>query len=107
MNKLRKESPTLKDLLVKLRGHLPHFRQRYQVKSLWIFGSYAHGKQKKRSDLDILVEFDDDNNPLSLLEFIALKNQLSQLLMIKVDLVEKNTLKPAIGAYILQELVPV
>ena len=85
--------------------HLPELRRQYGVQSLGLFGSYVRGDQWPGSDLDLLVEFDD--RPLGLLEFIALENYLSDLLGVKVDLVEKETLKPAIGRHILREVVPI
>ncbi len=88
-----------------LRQHLPELRERYGIRSFGIFGSYVHGEAKKSSDLDLLVEFDRDR--LTLLGFIQLENHLSDLLGVKVDLVEKETLKPYIGRRILQEVVPV
>jgi predicted nucleotidyltransferase len=86
-----------------LREHLPELRARYGVKSLGVFGSYVRGEARKRSDLDVLVELGDDR--LSLFKFIELENYLSDLLGIKVDLVERQTLKPAIGQRILAEVV--
>jgi len=85
--------------------HLPELRRQYGVQSLGLFGSYVRGDQRPGSDLDLLVEFDD--RPMSLIEFIALENYLSDLLGVKVDLVEKETLKPAIGRHILREVVPI
>ena len=41
---------------------------------------------------------------MGLLKFIALENYLSDLLGIKVDLVEKRALKPAIGRHVLEEV---
>lgn len=79
-------------------------KERYKVKSLGIFGSYVRNEQKKRSDLDILVEFDE---PPSLLRFLQLEHYLSDLLGVRVDLVMKDTLKPAIGRRILSEVVSV
>lgn len=87
-----------------LRVHLPELRERYSVKSLGIFGSYVRGEQKKRSDLDVLIEFDQAP---TLLEFVHLKRYLSDLIGVPVDLVLKKTLKPNIGRYILAEVVPV
>ena len=87
-----------------LRKHLPELRERYSVKSLGVFGSYVRGEQKKRSDLDVLVEF--DQSP-TLLEFVHLKRYLSELVGISVDLVLKKTLKPNIGRYILAEVAPI
>ncbi len=87
-----------------LREHLPELRERYGVRGLWLFGSYLKGEQRSGSDLDVLVEFD---RVPSLFEFIQLERYLSQLLAIKVDLVMKSSLKPAIGRHILEEAQPV
>lgn len=87
-----------------LRKHLPELRERYGVRSLGIFGSHVRGEQRKRSDLDILVEFD---SAPTLFGFIDLRDYLTDLLGVKVDLVMKSALKPAIGRHILAEVVPV
>ena len=86
-----------------LRRHLPELREKYKVRSLGVFGSYVRGEQRKRSDLDVLVELGDDT--LSLLKFIELEHYLSDLVGIKVDLVEKSELKPYIGRHVLEEVV--
>jgi predicted nucleotidyltransferase len=101
----QRQRPTLNDVLRTLRVHLPELRQQYGVRTLGLFGSYARGEQKPRSDLALLVEFDE--RPLTLIQVIALEQYLSDLLRAKVDLVEKKTLKPAIGRHILQEVVPI
>jgi len=85
----------------KLKENMPTFREKYRVKKLGIFGSYIRGEQKKKSDVDILVEFE---KPLGLLEFVGLQMQLSELLGKKVDLVMKTALKPKIGKHILEEV---
>lgn len=91
-------------MLSVLRSELPALRRRWGVRSLGVFGSYAHGAQRQGSDLDLLVEF--GGPPLSLLRFIELEQELSDLLGVKVDLVEMSTLKPAIGRHILAEVQP-
>ena len=93
----------LQDILATLRVHLPELQERYGVRTLGLFGSYARGMQKTNSDVDLLVEFDD--RPLTLLQIIELEYYLSDLLGVKVDLVEKEALKPAIGQHVLQEVV--
>jgi predicted nucleotidyltransferase len=97
--------PERETLLKQLRTLLPRLQECYGVRSLALFGSYGRGEQNRESDLDLLVEFDE--RPLTLLQFIALEQELSDLLGVKVDLVEKRALKPAIGRHILQELIPV
>ena len=87
-----------------LSVHREELIQKYKIKEIGIFGSYVRGEQNKQSDVDILIEFDEAAN-FSLLDFIRLENSLSDLLGVKVDLVEKQTLKPRIGKHVLQEVV--
>jgi predicted nucleotidyltransferase len=90
--------------LVTLRQQLPELAEKYHVRSLEVFGSYVRDEQTSESDLDVLVTFD---RAPGLLQYIALENQLSDLLGVKVDLVMKSALKPRIGQNILREAVPV
>ena len=85
--------PSLEEVIRTLRAHLPELRQRYGVGALGVFGSYVRGEAKKRSDLDVLVEFSDSE--ITLLQYIEFEHYLSDLLGVKVDLVEKETLKLA------------
>ena len=86
----------------KIRRRLPELREKYGVSSLKIFGSFVHGSQNQRSDVDLLVEF-EENRPLTLLQFIALEREIGVLVGRKVDLVERKTLKPSIGRRVLAE----
>lgn len=63
---------------------------------------HVRGEARKSSDLDLLVEIDDPK--MGLLRFIALENYLSDLLGVKVDLVEKQALKPGLGCHIMEEV---
>ena len=76
--------------------------KKFKVKTIGIFGSYAKGEQKRGSDVDALVEFEE---PVGLFEFMRLENYLSDLLGVKIDLVSKKALKPHIGENIKKEVV--
>jgi predicted nucleotidyltransferase len=93
---------TVKEIREILEAHKEEFNQKYHVKGIGIFGSYLRGEQRETSDVDILVEFD---RPIGLIEFVRLKNYLSDLLGVKVDLVMKKALKPGIGQRILSEVL--
>jgi len=95
---------SLESLLKALRQELPSLAERYGVETLEVFGSYVRAEQKADSDLDLLVTF---REAPSLLTFIAIENHLSDELGVKVDLVMKDSLKPAIGKVILKEAMPV
>ena len=98
---MKKSLDRIKEILKK---HERELRGKYGIKEISIFGSYLRGEAKEESDLDILVEFKHDAK-FSLLEFVELENYLSDLLGVKVDLVEKFALKPRIGKRILSEVV--
>ena len=91
-----------KEIKEKLKKLEPLLRERHKVKRIGIFGSYLRGEEKKRSDLDILVEFIEEPG---FFDFLELENYLSKILEVKVDLVMKNTLKPLIGKHILKEVI--
>jgi len=93
--------PSIKE---KLRQEFPLLAERYKVQSMGLFGSYVRHNQSPDSDLDVLVTF---HTPPGLLKFIELENYLTDLLGIKVDLVMKDALKPAIGKFILKEVTAV
>ncbi|MBW4523235.1 MAG: nucleotidyltransferase family protein [Scytolyngbya sp. HA4215-MV1] len=97
-------SPTLEEILQRLRQVLPQLRSEYGVTSLGVFGSYVRGEQTETSDIDVLVEFEPDRR-FGLFQFCHLENELSDLLGRKVDLVMKDGLKPRIGERILQEVM--
>jgi uncharacterized protein len=101
---MKKQMVPLDRAIEELRQRLPDLEKRYKVKSLGVFGSYVRGEQHPGSDLDLLVEFHD---PPGLLKFIELEYYISDLLGMKVDLVMKDALKPAIGKRILREVIAV
>jgi predicted nucleotidyltransferase len=95
---------TLRRSMTILKKQMPELAERYKVKSLGIFGSYVRNEHSRRSDLDILVEFEQAPD---LFEFMDLEEHLAKRLGVKVDLVPRRALKGDIGARILREVVPI
>lgn len=87
-----------------LSEHKDELRRRFGVTSIAIFGSTARGDVTPQSDIDVLVEFDPEATP-SLLDFIHLKQYLSDEMNGKVDLVERRSLIPELRDAILAESV--
>lgn len=92
---------TIRDIRAILTDHREELEKTYKVRSIGVFGSYVRSEQKKKSDVDILVEFDEIP---SLLRFMELEQHLKNLLGTRVDLVTKEALKPHIGKRILEEV---
>lgn len=88
-----------------LRDLMPELRERFGVSGLWVFGSYARGDQSASSDLDVLVEF--DRRGISLFEFVGLEQELGDRLGLRVDLVERDAIRPELRTSILNEATAV
>jgi predicted nucleotidyltransferase len=95
---------TIEDIKRTLSQHKSEIKNRFKVKTIGVFGSYVRGEQRQKSDVDVLVEFEE---PVGLFEFMDLEMYLTGLLGVKVDLVSKKALKPHIGERILEEVVMV
>ncbi len=95
------ELSEIKDLLREL---MPVLRNRFKVETLEVFGSYVRGEQIRASDVDLLVTF---SAPYSLWDLIDLERYLKRKLGVRVDLVPKDGVKPALRERILNEAIAV
>jgi len=93
---------TVEEVIEILQKHKKEIRQKYKVKELGIFGSFVRGEHKKRSDVDVLVEYYELPG---LLELIDLEIYIEKLLRKKVDLVEKEGIRPELKKIILKEVI--
>jgi hypothetical protein len=90
LNEVKKILSTNKQLLF----------DKFNLKSLSIFGSYARNEQTQDSDIDILVDF---RKPIGI-EFIDLADELEDMLNHRVDLVSQGGIKPKYFDYIKEDL---
>ncbi|WP_018154462.1 nucleotidyltransferase family protein [Methanothermococcus thermolithotrophicus] len=93
---------TLNEIKKILLEHKKELKEKYKVKTIGIFGSYARGEQKETSDIDILVEF--EKGYINFDNYMGLKYYLEDLFNKKVDLVIKDDIKPELKKYILNEV---
>jgi len=82
----------------KLKERLAELCDENNIVFLSIFGSFARGKQKKKSDIDMLVKFE---NGKSLLDIVRVQFKLQRLFKRKIDLVTMGALSPYIKDYVL------
>lgn len=93
----------LKSIEKSLSRHRDELRRKFGVIQLAVFGSYAESKPRKRSDLDILVEFEQGHKTFD--NYMDLKFFLENLLSIRVDLVLKSALKEELKERILDQAI--
>jgi len=78
--------------------------KKYGVIKASLFGSIVRGEMTKNSDIDILVEFQDDK---TLLDLVGLQNELIEKLKRKVDVITYNSIHPMLKEQILNEQVKI
>lgn len=95
---------TLEEIKKVLREHKEEFKERFKVKEIGIFGSIIRGERRETSDIDILVDFEDDAD---LFHLVGLALFLEKKLNQKVDLVPKRALREEIKDSVLNEVIPI
>jgi predicted nucleotidyltransferase len=85
------------EVLETLSKHKIELMKKYRIKEMKIFGSYAEEKQEESSDIDIIVEFEE--NP-TFIEFVKIQNELEEILNVTVDLLTEDSISPFIKPYI-------
>jgi hypothetical protein len=73
------------DILHKHLAELKNFCKVNSIKKLSLFGSYLHNEYNEESDVDLLVEF-NDNTTYGLLDVARIERELSEIIGKKVDL---------------------
>ena len=86
------------------RDAILQLAREHGARSVRVFGSVARGVDQPDSDLDLLVDMEPGR---SLIDQIALKQDLEDLLGREVDVVTQAALHPRVRERVLQETVPV
>ncbi|MBI5416485.1 nucleotidyltransferase family protein [Candidatus Poribacteria bacterium] len=86
----------------KLEIENSYLKKKFYVNKIGIFGSFVKGKQKTKSDLDILIIFKKGHKDF--FNYMRLKFYLEQKFGRKVDIVIKEAIKPRLKEKILNEV---
>lgn len=74
----------------------------FGVKRLGLFGSFVRGKQRAKSDVDFLVEFEPGKKSFD--NFMQLSFFLEDLMGRRVELITPESLSPYMGPRILKDV---
>lgn len=84
------------------RSEILRLAEKHGARNVRLFGSIVRDQADPTSDLDVLVEFEDDR---SLVDHVALKQALEDLLGCRVDVVEDQALHHALRDRVLSQAV--
>jgi predicted nucleotidyltransferase len=91
-----------RDILKIINEHSGEISSRFGVASLSLFGSVARDEAAEKSDVDLLVTF--ENTP-GIFGFLELKEYLEKLMQCSVDLVTRSALKEQFREQVIKEAV--
>jgi predicted nucleotidyltransferase len=87
-----------------LSANRQNISRKYHLKKLGIFGSYARNEQTFDSDLDLLVEFEDNTQDLhGKKEF--LRKEMQDVFHVHVDICREKYIKPVFRQQILSDAI--
>lgn len=94
--KLEQALRTLRDAEAALRAK--------GVRHAAIFGSTARGNTRAGSDIDVLIDFDPSAG-VTVYDYVAVKNDIASLFDGRVDVVDREGLKPHLRNPVARDLV--
>jgi predicted nucleotidyltransferase len=92
----------ISQLIKQKRSQVLEIAQGHGARNVRLFGSVARGETTEASDLDLLIEMEAGRN---LLDVIAIKQDLEDLLGCKVDVVTEAAISPYLKEHVLREAV--
>ncbi len=91
---------TSEEVINTLRKELSFLKKEFRVKKIGLFGSFAKGKPKEESDIDIIVEFEKSIG----LAFMDLADHLENLFNKKVNILTPEGIRSIRVEKIAQEI---
>jgi len=93
---------SLEEIKEVIHQHRQELRREFHVDRIGVFGSYARGTQKKRSDVDFLVTFDKS---ISLYTLGGLYEYLKEITGANLDVVPLEDLRPEFSDGVMKDVV--
>lgn len=91
------------EIISYLRDNKELLHDRFGVTRIGIFGSFARGDQTPASDIDMIVEMEEDRKNLH--SFLKLKRFLEDEMARKIDLGFEHSIKQAIKEKVLRQVL--
>jgi predicted nucleotidyltransferase len=94
---------SVEEIRALIRERKDEIKKEFRAEIVGIFGSYARGDEKEKSDIDVLVRFGEG---ATLLHLTGLGYYLEDLFGVSVDVVSERAIHPMMRDDVLRELVP-
>jgi predicted nucleotidyltransferase len=91
-----------KEILDFLKKNQKFLKKEFHLKEIGLFGSFVRSEQNEKSDIDILVDFEDNAD---LFDLSGLGIFIEEKLKHKVDIIPKRALRQELRELILNEVI--
>ena len=91
-----------KEILDFLKKNQKLLKKKFHLKEIGLFGSFVRSEQNEKSDIDILVDFEDNAD---LFDLSGLGIFIEEKLKHKVDIIPKRALRQELRELILNEVI--
>jgi len=95
---------TQQEILTFLQEHKEELFSRFKIRDMGLFGSFSRGEERVDSDIDLLVDFEENVTDLYTVK-TALKTYLSHTFNRSIDLAREKYLKPYAKEQILKDVI--
>ena len=92
------------EILELLKGSKAVLQKKYPISELGLFGSFANDNYTDKSDIDILVDF---NDRIDGFEYIKLAHEFEDIFNHRIDLVSRKGIKPKYLPFVEKYLIHV
>lgn len=103
-NQSKKKMPTKTEILNFLRENKDLFKKKFHIAKIGLFGSFARNEQNPDSDIDILIELENDATDIFDLEW-DIRELLKKRFNTEVDICEEKYIKSYFKPYILKDAI--
>jgi predicted nucleotidyltransferase len=90
-------------ILFYLTSNKNRMEKEYHLVKIGLFGSIARGEQNEQSDIDLIVEFENDTPDLYTIKQ-RLRNEIQSRFNLPVDICREKYIKPVFKQQILSEV---
>ena len=94
---------SIQEVLAYLKNNKRFFYDMFGVTRIGIFGSFVRDEQSRSSDIDVVVEIEEDRKNIH--TFMQLKRLLEKELSRKIDLGFEHSLKPIVKEKIKGQII--
>ena len=92
-----------KQILIYLSSNKDRFKKDYHLIRIGVFGSVARGEQNENSDIDLVVEFEDNTPDLYTVKQ-KLRDEIQSKFNTQVDICREKYIKPIFKKLVLSEV---